>query len=88
MRNHITILPSFTDCGSCWAMATSSALRIKIMRKGAFPDINLSPQALIDCVVVSMLEREGGSKGKDMPSKNGKESKCIDCASYFSCTAE
>ena len=50
-------------------MATSSALsdRIKMMRKGTFPDINLSPQALIDCVVVSVLgregEREGGSEG-------------------------
>lgn len=39
-------------CGSCWAMATTSALsdRMKLMRKGAFPDINLSPQVLIDCV--------------------------------------
>lgn len=42
-------------CGSCWAMGTSSALsdRIKLLRKGAFPDINLSPQVLIDCVTAN-----------------------------------
>ena len=45
------------DCGSCWAMGTTSALsdRIKLMRNGAFPDINLSPQVLIDCVTVSTI---------------------------------
>ena len=38
-------------CGSCWAFATVSSLsdRIKIMRKAAWPDINLSPQVLISC---------------------------------------
>ena len=42
-------------CGSCWAMGTSSALsdRIKLMRKAAFPDIDLSPQVLIDCVTAN-----------------------------------
>jgi cathepsin X len=42
-------------CGSCWAMATTSALsdRMKMQRKGGFPDINLSPQVLLDCVTVS-----------------------------------
>lgn len=45
------------DCGSCWAMGTTSALsdRIKMMRKASFPDINLSPQVLVDCVTVSQL---------------------------------
>ena len=50
-------LSSPADCGSCWAMGTTSALsdRIKRMRKGEFPDINLSPQVLINCVTVGSL---------------------------------
>ena len=54
------VLFLITDCGSCWAMGTTSALsdRIKLMRKGAFPDINLSAQVLVDCVKVSKRERE------------------------------
>ena len=38
-------------------MGTTSALsdRIKLMRNGAFPDINLSPQVLIDCVTVGSI---------------------------------
>jgi len=38
-------------CGSCWAFAATSALgdRIKIRRKAAWPDINISPQVLISC---------------------------------------
>lgn len=38
-------------CGSCWAFAVTSALsdRIKIMRKAAWPDVNLAPQVLISC---------------------------------------
>lgn len=37
-------------------MATTSALsdRIKLLRKGSFPDIDLSPQVLVDCVTVSV----------------------------------
>ena len=46
-----------SDCGSCWAMATTSALsdRLNIIRVGntsdaqdMFPEINLSPQELIN----------------------------------------
>jgi cathepsin X len=38
-------------CGSCWAHGSISSLadRIKIMRKAAFPDINLSIQFLLNC---------------------------------------
>ena len=38
-------------CGSCWAHASTSALsdRIKIARKAAWPDINISPPVLISC---------------------------------------
>jgi len=42
-------------CGSCWAHGTTSALsdRIKIIRKRAFPDIQLSPQVLVNCVTLN-----------------------------------
>ena len=40
-----------TYCGACWAFASTSALsdRIKILRKAAWPDVNLAPQVLISC---------------------------------------
>jgi len=39
-------------CGSCWAHGTTSAMadRIRYMRKSAFPDIEIAPQVLVDCV--------------------------------------
>ena len=38
-------------CGSCWAHAATSAIsdRIKVARKAAWPDINISPQVIISC---------------------------------------
>lgn len=38
-------------CGSCWAHAATSALsdRIKMARKAAWPDVNISPQVLLSC---------------------------------------
>ena len=47
-------IPSY--CGSCWAQSTTSVLsdRIKIARKAAWPDINISPQAVISCDEVDM----------------------------------
>ena len=40
-----------TYCGSCWAFGTLSSLndRLKIARKGAYPDTILAPQVLINC---------------------------------------
>eukprot|EP01132_Coremiostelium_polycephalum_P004608 gene4608-5757_t len=38
-------------CGGCWAFSSTSSLsdRINIARNGAWPQINLSPQHLINC---------------------------------------
>jgi len=40
-------------CGSCWAFAVTSSLndRMKIMRKNAYPDVILAPQAILNCGV-------------------------------------
>jgi cathepsin X len=42
-------------CGSCWAHGTTSALsdRIKLQRKRVFPDIQVSPQVLVNCVTAN-----------------------------------
>ena len=44
------------DCGSCWAMGTTSALsdRISIMRNNTYPVVQLATQVIINC-------RGGGS---------------------------
>lgn len=51
-------------CGSCWAHGTTSALsdRIKVMRKRAFPDVQLSPQVLVNCVTANQT---AGCQGGD-----------------------
>jgi hypothetical protein len=38
-------------CNSGWAMAATNVLnsRIKIRRQGQWPDVQLSPQVLLDC---------------------------------------
>jgi len=53
-KNYVTVsrnqhLPQY--CGSCWAFGTTSAFgdRIRIMRNIAWPEINVSPQVLINC---------------------------------------
>lgn len=49
-------------CGACWAFATSTALsdRIKLARRRAFPDIQLSPQILLNCVTNKSYGCRGG----------------------------
>jgi len=46
-------------CGSCWAQAAASSFsdRIKLMKQGAFPEVDVAPQVLIDCVTAN------GTKG-------------------------
>ena len=54
--NAIPSPSSPTDCGSCWAMGTTSALsdRISIMRNASYPLIDLAPQVLCLYVRVCM----------------------------------
>eukprot|EP00164_Ancoracysta_twista_P001945 GFYU01002555.1.p2 GENE.GFYU01002555.1~~GFYU01002555.1.p2 ORF type:complete len:292 (+),score=99.18 GFYU01002555.1:36-911(+) len=50
-------------CGSCWAHGAMSSLsdRIKILRKGAWPDINLSIQVILNCGTNVAGSCHGGS---------------------------
>jgi len=52
------------------AHGTTSALsdRIKVMRKRAFPDIQLSPQVLINCVTANQT---AGCQGGTLASSDG-----------------
>jgi len=81
-------------CGSCWAHGTTSALsdRIKLLRKRAFPDFQLSPQVLVNCVTVNDTHGcEGGdpTAAYSWIAENGitddscmnylaKDEKCVD----------
>eukprot|EP00698_Gefionella_okellyi_P002872 TRINITY_DN12739_c0_g1_i1.p1 TRINITY_DN12739_c0_g1~~TRINITY_DN12739_c0_g1_i1.p1 ORF type:complete len:305 (+),score=46.35 TRINITY_DN12739_c0_g1_i1:31-915(+) len=53
-------LPQY--CGSCWAFAATSSLsdRIKIVRKGAWPEINIAPQVLLNCAQSAAGTCNGG----------------------------
>lgn len=76
-------------CGSCWAHGSMSALgdRIKIARKAAWPDINLSIQFLLNC------QMGGSCNGGDHLAtyKAIKEYGSIpydDCMVYQACSSD
>lgn len=78
-------------CGSCWAHAAVSVLgdRIKISRKAAAPEINLSVQFLLNCGAGKAGSCHGGSSARafDFIYKTGYipfES----CAPYIACSAD
>ena len=52
-------------CGSCWAHGAMSSLadRMKIMRKTAWPDINLSIQVILNCGQDIAGTCDGGDPG-------------------------
>lgn len=65
-RNLVTVsrnqhLPQY--CGSCWAFATTSALgdRFRILSNGNFPEAELAPQVLVNCLNGSSCD--GGDPG-------------------------
>ena len=74
-------LPQY--CGSCWAQCVASSLsdRIKIMRKGAWPDVNIAPQVFVSCSMA-----DNGCHGGDLITafKYGNENELTDetCAIY------
>jgi cathepsin X len=74
-------LPQY--CGSCWAQAIASSLsdRIKIMRNGAWPDVNIAPQIFVSCSMA-----DSGCHGGDFMTalKFGNENELTDetCSIY------
>jgi len=58
-------------CGACWVHGTLSTLndRIKIMRHGAFPDIMLGRQSVVNCV--PELDGDGHPTDDPPPGCNG-----------------
>lgn len=54
-------------CGSCWIHGTTAHIndRMKIMRHGAFPDVMLSRQALLNCVPGPNHTAPPGCQGGD-----------------------
>jgi len=79
-------------CGSCWAHGSMSSIadRIKIQRKGAWPDINLAIQYILNCGSDSAGSCDGGSaEGAFAFAQNGiPEATCLQYeANDNSCSA-
>ena len=85
-QNYLTViknqhLPQY--CGSCWAQCVASSLsdRIKIMRKAAWPDINIAPQVFVSCSM-----EDNGCHGGDLMTalKYGHDNELTDetCSIY------
>ncbi len=88
LNQHIPIY-----CGSCWAHGSMSSLadRIKIIRKGAFPDINLSIQVILNCGTNAGTCYGGTALGAyDWVAKNGiPDDTCqVYMANDLECNAE
>jgi len=52
-KSYVTVtrnqhLPQY--CGACWSFATTSALSDRIRIKQEFPEVNLAPQVLLNCL--------------------------------------
>ena len=83
-------------CGSCWAQAVASSLsdRLNIQRNGSFPQVQLSPQVLINCngggtcnggmpaLAYSYIEKNGITDVTCMPY-SAKNLKCDSLAGKF-----
>jgi len=74
-------------CGACWAFAPLSSVsdRIKIARNGAWPEIVLSPQVLLNCAektVGSPMGCHGGFMTRTMQYLHRKGLPDATCAPY------
>jgi cathepsin X len=84
-------------CGSCWAHGAMSSLadRIKILRKGAWPDYNLAIQYILNCGTSTAGSCHGGSatgafqfardKGIPLDTCLQYEAKDFECSAINTC---
>jgi cathepsin X len=81
-------------CGSCWAMATASAMsdRIRLLRNRAYPDVQISPQVLVNCAAPQPDGCQGGdpTQASEWIYQNGVTENA--CTNYYAkaeaCTSE